>query len=202
MAEAGAEGGEGGGSHASPKSGASPLVLIISSVNLLATLGMLGLLFTSHQKEKASPAVEDIALKEGGGGEGAAKKEGEKGGEKAAEGGEGKPASEKKPADYGKMITLEPFTVNLSTPGSVAAKFARVNVSLEVPSEDIEAEVNAKMPQVRNVIIDLFNSKRPADLASPDGRDYLKEEIRNALNSFLISGKVKGVYFTGFALSA
>ena len=58
------------------------------------------------------------------------------------------------------------------------------------------------MPQVRNVIIDLFNSKRPADLASADGRDYLKEEIRNSLNSFMVSGKIKGVFFTNFALTS
>jgi flagellar protein FliL len=100
------------------------------------------------------------------------------------------------------MVTLEQFTVNLSTPGSVNPKFVRVNISLEVPTEDAEAEVTTKLPQVRNAIIDLFNSKRPADLATAEGRDYLKEEIRNALNGFLVNGKVRGVYFTNFALSS
>ena len=77
-----------------------------------------------------------------------------------------------------------------------------MNISLEVPNEDAEGEVTSKMPQLRNAIIDLFNSKRPGDLATSDGRDYLKEEIRNALNSFLVTGKVKGVFFTNFALSS
>ena len=54
---------------------------------------------------------------------------------------------------------------------------------------------------LRNVIIDLFNSKRPGDLATAEGREYLKEEIKNAINGFMISGKVRGVYFTNFALS-
>jgi flagellar FliL protein len=58
------------------------------------------------------------------------------------------------------------------------------------------------MPQVRNAIIDLFNSKSPTDLANAEGRDYLKEEIRNALNGFMVTGKVKGVFFTNFALSS
>ena len=40
------------------------------------------------------------------------------------------------------------------------------------------------------------------DLASAEGRDYLKEEIRNALNGFLVNGKVKGVFFTNFALTS
>ena len=99
-------------------------------------------------------------------------------------------------------MTLDQFTVNLSTPGSASPKYVRVNISLEVSSEDAELEVNSKMPQVRNAVIDLFNSKRPGDLATAEGRDYLKEEIRNALNAFMVTGKVKGVFFTNFALTS
>ena len=100
------------------------------------------------------------------------------------------------------MLPLEQFTVNLSTPGSVTPKFIRDNVSLEVPNEEAEQEVSVKMPQVRNVIIDLFNSKRLADLSTTDGREYLKEEIKNAINGFMVNGKVRGVFFTNFALSS
>lgn len=160
---------------------------------------MVGILYLSFQKEKQRPSVEDInahaAAPEGGEGE-KSKEKGEEG-----KGGEGKEAAKKKISDAGKMVTLEQFTVNLSTTGSVNPKFVRVSISIEVPNDDIESEVNAKMPQVRNTIIDLFNSKKPADLATPDGRDYLKEEIKSALNSFIVTGKVKGVFFTSFAMA-
>ena len=178
--------------------GGNKIVLILSGVNIVATLAMVAILFISFQREKKKPSVEDIASHAP-----ASESTGEKGGEK----GEGKAAgkegegSRKKTNDFGKMVTLEQFTVNLATPGSVNPKFVRVNISLEVPNEDAEAEVNVKMPQVRNVIIDLFNSKRPADLAAAEGRDYLKDEIRTALNAFMVTGKVKGVFFTNFALS-
>ncbi|NDF14581.1 flagellar basal body protein FliL, partial [bacterium] len=66
---------------------------------------------------------------------------------------------------------------------------------------DTAAEVTQKMAPVRNAIIDLFNSKRPADLQTGEGRNFLKEEIRNALNSFLVTGKVKSVFFSNFAVS-
>lgn len=190
-------------SHPAPKS--NILVTILSVVNLLGTIGMFAVLYISFQKEKQRPSIEDIAAKtanpegEGEKGEkGHGGEHGEKGKEEEGKAGEG---AKKKNPNYGKMITLDQFTVNLSTPGSVSPKFVRVNISLEVPNDDIEGEVVSKMPQVRNAIIDLFNSKRPADLATADGRDYLKEEIRNALNSFLVSGKIKGVYFTSFALA-
>jgi flagellar basal body-associated protein FliL len=188
---------------AAPSSGkGNNLVLILSAVNVLATLVMVAILFISFQHEKKVPSVQDISAKADAGGEGD-KKEGKGEGGEGKEGEEGKgKEAHKKSFDFGKMVTLDQFTVNLSTPGSVNPKFARVNISLEVPTEDSEGEVTSKMPQIRNAIIDLFNSKRPADLATAEGRDYLKEEIRNALNSFLVTGKVKGVFFTNFAMSS
>lgn len=173
------------------------VVLALSAVNLLATGGMLAVLVISFQRDKQHPSVEDMSVHAANESEGEKEKEKEKG---EGEGGHEK-ETPKKNLTFGKMVTLEQFTVNLSTPGSVSAKYVRVNVSLEVPTEDTEAEINSKMPQVRNAIIDLFNSKRPADLANADGREFLKDEIKNALNSFLVSGKVKGVFFTSFALA-
>lgn len=175
----------------------SKLVLILSAVNIIATVAIIAMLFISFQKEKKKSAVEDIAVNSGAAEHGAAG--GEHGGGKEGEGG-GKETAKAK-SNYGKMITLEQFTVNLATPGSVNPKFVRVNMSLEVPSDDTESEVTVKMPQVRNVVIDLFNSKRPTDLATAEGRDYIKEEIKTAINAFLVTGKVKGVFFTNFAVS-
>jgi flagellar FliL protein len=194
--------------------GGSKLVLILTGVNVVATLAMIGILFTSLQKEKKAVSVADISVKADGehaeakadghgeaGGHGEAKKEEEGHGGGHGEKPEGK-GEKKHVADFGKMVTLDQFTVNVSTPGSVTPKFVRVNVSLEVPNAESEAELAGKMPQVRNVIIDLFNSKRPSDLATAEGRDYVKEEIRNAINGFMVNGKVKGVFFTSFNLSS
>ncbi len=175
--------------------GGGKLLTLLTVVNTVATLGMIAVLFLSLQKEKSKPGVEDIVAHAP-----AEEKEEKKEGAKEGEHGGGE--AKKKSNHFGKMVTLERFTVNLSTPGSASPKYVQVNISLELPTEDSEGEVNMKMPQVRNVIIDLFNSKRPADLATAEGRDYIKEEIRNALNGFLVTGKVKGVFFTNFALSS
>jgi flagellar basal body-associated protein FliL len=179
--------------------GGSKLTLILTGVNLLATLAMVAILFISFQKDRKKPSIDDISAKDAPEAKDAKGKEGE--GKEGKEG-KGKEGDKKKNADYGKMVTLDQFTVNLSTPGSVNPKFVRVNISLEVPTDDTEGEVTSKMPEVRNVIIDLFNSKRPQDLANAEGREYLKEEIKNAINGFMVSGKIRGVYFTNFALSS
>ena len=189
--EAAASGGAGG-----PK-----LMVILTAVNTVVCLAMVGILFVSLQKEKSVQKVEDIVAEEGHG-EAAAG-----GGHGAPAGGHGAPAgghgeAGKKVAGFGKMMNLDQFTVNLTTPGSSTPKYVRVNISIEVPDDAVESEVSQKMAQVRNAIIDLFNSKRPSDLVHSEGRDYLKEEIRAALNGFIVSGKVKGVFFTNFALSS
>jgi len=180
-----------------PSGGSSKLLVALTGINIIVTLAMVAILFISFQKEKKRSSVEDISVHSAVSEPGAQGKSGEDG----KNGGKPGEGQKKKASEFGKMVTLEQFTVNLATPGSVNPKFVRVNISLEVPSEDSEAEVNLKMPQVRNVIIDLFNSKRPADLATAEGRDYLKDEIRTAINTFLVTGKVKGVFFTSFAMT-
>jgi len=201
--------GSAGGSSSGSGSGGNKLVLILTLVNTVVTVGIIAILLISLKQQKSTPSVADIKTQGDAKAHGDEKAEGH-GENKSAEGhgesGEhgaeqGKPEA-KKPAEFGKMVTLEQFTVNLSTPGSSSSKFVRVNVSLEVANDDTEAEVNAKMPQIRNVIIDLFNSKRVSDLSTADGRDYLREEIKNALNGFLVHGKVKGVFFTNFMLAS
>ncbi len=174
---------------AAPTSGGSgnKLVMILTLVNLIACIGIGAVLFISHKKQNAQPQVSDIR----------ATAPGEKATTETALTG----AIDKKIAADTRTIPLEQFTVNLATPGGTAQKFVRVNISLELGADEVEKEVQAKMPQVRNAIIDLFNSKRANDLVNAEQRDYLKEEIRNALNSFMTNGKVKGVYFTNFAVT-
>lgn len=176
--------------------GGSKLVMILTLVNLVVCLGMGGVLFIAFKNEKNKPQVSDIEA-------GAAVEEhaGAGSGDKKADA-HGAGDSKKAPSDFGKMMQLEQFTVNLSSPGGAAQKFVRVAISVEVPNAEVESEVTSKMPQVRNAIIDLFNSKRANDLATAEGREFLKEEIRSALNSFMTTGKVKGVYFTNFAVTS
>lgn len=182
--------------------GGSKLVVILTAVNLLVSVGVGAVLFISHKKDKQSSSVSDIQPGEEHGGENAHAEADAHGEKKDAHGGGhgGKEESKKSKADA-RMVNLDQFTVNLSTPGGSQQKFVRVNISIEVATEESESEIQGKMPQVRNSIIDLFNGKRPTDLQSAEQRDFLKEEIKNALNSFMTSGKVKGVYFTNFAVT-
>ncbi|MCC7441963.1 MAG: flagellar basal body-associated FliL family protein, partial [Bdellovibrionales bacterium] len=168
------------------------LLVILTGVNLVITLGVLGVVASSFSGSK-TPQVSDIKVEDGA--------EGEAHAEGAAKNPDDEAAKAQAASRFGKMLALDQFTVNLATPGSAAPKFARVNISVHVPTTDSEQEIGLKMARVRNTIIDLFNSKRPQDLATTEGRNFLKDEIKKAINAFMVTGKVDGVFFTNFALS-
>jgi flagellar FliL protein len=100
-----------------------------------------------------------------------------------------------------KKINLDKLIINLSTPEVFSQRFVQVNISIEVYVYESIEEINSKIPKIRNLIIDLFNSKKPSEVSHPEGREFIKEDIKNNINTFLINGKIKEVYFTSFFLS-
>jgi len=186
-------------------------VLTISLFNLLVTCILSGVVLSSFLKDKNRTSIEDLVAHlenpqspavrvDGVSRESAIDSSTSE--SKTMNATESAQKSHSDKPRFGKMISLDQFTINLATVGGVNPKFVRVDVSLEVPSEDAESEVNAKIPQVRNVIIDLFNGKRSNDLSTVEGREVLKEDIKNALNNFMMNGKITGVFFTSFAISS
>ncbi|HRK02144.1 MAG TPA: flagellar basal body-associated FliL family protein [Oligoflexia bacterium] len=179
--------------------GGSKLVMIVALVNLIATLGVIAVLFLAFQKEKAKPTVEDMVLDDKGHGAAASG-----GGEaKKDDHGAGGKDSKAAPAvsDAGKIMALEPFTVNLSSGLGTSPRYVRMNVSVELEPGVPDAEFNIKLPRVRDTVINLLNSKKATELNAPEGREQLKDDIRRAVNSFMLQSKIKGVYFTNFAIS-
>jgi flagellar basal body-associated protein FliL len=215
----------GGGSGGGAAGGTSKLVVIASLVNMIATVGIVVVLFLSFQKEKSRTSVEDIVAGQakgaksghgGGGGHGdTAKAEGHGGGgehggghgeagghgDGGHGGGHGGGSGGAEVADAGKMVSLEPFTVNLSSGAGANPRYVRMNVSVELEQGTPDKEFEVKTPRVRDTIINLLNSKRANDLAAPEGREQLKEEIKRSVNGYMTQSKVKGVYFTNFAIS-
>lgn len=96
----------------------------------------------------------------------------------------------------GRTIPLETFLVNLS--GSRGRKLLKVNMELEVEGEQVQGEIEKRKPQVRDIIIILLSSKTYGQISSTEGKEFLKEEIRDTVNSFLTKGKIKRVMFTEF----
>lgn len=98
------------------------------------------------------------------------------------------------------LLPLETFTVNLQQ-GDGPRRFARMDAVLKMSDEAKPAEFEARKPQIRDTIISVLNTKRPEDLLKKEGKQFLKEEIKAAINAFLVDGKVEDVYYIGFQIN-
>ena len=98
------------------------------------------------------------------------------------------------------LVDLATFTVNLAQ-GDGPRRYVRLNTVLKLSEDSEVSEVEARKPQIRDTIIGILNSKRPEDILKRDGKLYLKQEIKSAINSFLIDGKVVDVFYVGFQIN-
>lgn len=164
------------GADAKGGGGGKPIILYALVVlNMLVVAGVGAMLYLGKQKEAAQPTLDRVIQ-----GEHEAQQE-----------------EHHDEEDFiGKMIPMETFLVNLS--GNRGNKLLKVNMELEVEGESVMAEIEKRKPQVRDIIIILLSSKTYAQLSSTDGKEFLRDEIRDTVNSFLTKGKIKRVHFTEF----
>jgi len=98
------------------------------------------------------------------------------------------------------LIDLATFTVNLAQ-GDGPRRYVRLNAVLKLSENSEVAEVEARKPQIRDTVINILNSKRPEDILKRDGKLYLKQEIKSAINSFLVDGKIVDIFYVGFQIN-
>lgn len=168
-------------SQAPAEQPASPkpiLFIILSAFNIVVVLAVGILLYMGKKKEDAKPTIDQVIE-----------------GEKDAQ------AEDKAKEDefIGKVVPMETFLVNLA--GSRGGKLAKITMELEVSNADVMGEIDRRKPQIRDIIIILLSSKNYEQVSSRDGKDFLRDEIRDRVNSFLTKGKINKVYFTEFLLN-
>lgn len=150
------------------------LFIILAVVNMLVVGGVGGMLYLGQKKKASEPGIDDVVK-----------------GEAVTQ------AKEAQNKEFiGKLVPLETFLVNLS--GSRGRKLMKVNMELEVSGPEVMVEVEQLKPKIRDIIIIVLSSKSYAQVASKEGKDILRDEIRDQVNLFLTKGQIKRVYFTEF----
>ena len=151
------------------------LLILLAVVNMLAIGGVGFMMLQNKKKEASQPKLEDVIH-----------------GEHEAQ---VKEAAEEK-SIIGKVFPLETFIVNLS--GSKGRRVAKVNLEFELNNDQVQEEIDKRKAQVRDIIIILLSSKTYEEVAEREGKDQLREEIKDTINAFLTKGKIMNVYFTEF----
>lgn len=153
--------------------GSKPYLLIgLVVVNMLVVALVGFMVWKGRKADEAKPGIENVI-------EGEAQTQAE---ESAA------------PEEIGKVIPLETFIVNLA--GSKGRKVLKVNMELEVKGQDVIQEIDNRKAQIRDFIIIILSSKSYDEVSAKEGKDALRNEIKDNINSFLSKGKIVNVYFT------
>ncbi len=177
MAEAAAKETQAPSSGPQKGGGKSNLILVVIAVlNMVAMVGMGYMLFSSKKKEAAEPKVEDVIR-----------------GEHEAQNHE-KHGSEE--SFIGQIVPLETFIINLA--GSKGRKIAKVSMEIELDTVKLASEIEKRKPQIRDIIINILSSKTFDEVSTKEGKDKLRNELKDTVNAFLTSGQIKSVYFTEF----
>lgn len=111
-----------------------------------------------------------------GGGFGAWKYMGAKGGEHAAE----KPVAEAPPV----FVPVDQFTVNLNPEGG--EQFLQTAFTLKVTDPEVVDAIKLRLPDLRNQVLLLLSSKKASDLTTVEGKQKLASEILAVANETIL----------------
>ena len=119
--------------------------------------------------------------------------------------GVGHPSTHAEPAPLAAPVffPLDPLTVNLQSDDGVQ-HYLRVGLSLKLTDPKAQEQLTARMPEIRSRVLLALSNKRPDDLATPDGKRALANELRDLIGQPTQPGneraKVDDVLFTEFVV--
>jgi flagellar FliL protein len=99
------------------------------------------------------------------------------------------------------VLPLEPFVVNLADPD--AARYLRIKISLMVDDKTKAKELLENEPlqlKVRDVILQSLTAKSSRELINEEGKNKLREEIREKVSMYFQEPKLVDVMFTEFVI--
>src|SRR5262249_46552623 len=96
--------------------------------------------------------------------------------------------------EVGALHALEPFIANLADEDGKG--YLKATLQVEFFAARVPEDFNARLPQMRDLLLTLFTSKTFAEVRTPQGKAVLRDEIINRMNRALHKDLVKAVYFT------
>ncbi|MCX7674620.1 MAG: flagellar basal body-associated FliL family protein [Bdellovibrionaceae bacterium] len=149
---------------------------LLAAINTVAIALVAFMVYQGRQKEKQTPGVDDLVR-----------------GEIETQKKELELQSNKERVFY----PLKDFVVNLA--GARGRRILKATIEFELPSQDAKKEVEAKEAQLRDQVILILSSKTYDEVAQAQGKEQLRQEIKNAVNPTLSDeNKIVNVYFTDF----
>ncbi len=79
--------------------------------------------------------------------------------------------------------------------------FLKTNIVLELDNDEkTGAEVTKRIPQIRDLVINILASKTKEKIIEKEGKDQVRSEIINNINQLMTTGQVRNIYFQDFII--
>ncbi len=107
-------------------------------------------------------------------------------------------ALEMQAKQVGPMVNIDTFIVNIIDDED--SRFLKAAITLELNTPEGAMEVTERMAQIKDATLLLVGNKTFGELQDLQGKIQLRAELINRINSVLVKGKVKRIYFTDFVV--
>jgi len=98
----------------------------------------------------------------------------------------------------GPIYPLDQFIVNLLSENG--SRFLKIKMDLELSGPELTAELDKKKPLIRDIVIRTLTSKTFQEVSTGKGKEKLKDELVDRINSVLADGSVRNIFFTEFVV--
>ncbi|MBT8540000.1 flagellar basal body-associated protein FliL [Polynucleobacter paneuropaeus] len=102
------------------------------------------------------------------------------------------------------FVPLEAFTVNLRPESTEPQQYLQTTLNLQVPSEEMSANLKSHMPELRSRILFILTNKKASEITSVEGKNTLiteiTEELQKPFSGSQSEQKITGVYLTSFII--
>ena len=96
--------------------------------------------------------------------------------------------------NFGCTLPLQAFHLNLGNP--LENRYIRLEIAIEYScGEETKAEIDKRLPQLRDAVIHVTSRKTREFLLGPDGKEQLRKEIYNQINTYM-NKKIDDVFIT------
>ena len=98
----------------------------------------------------------------------------------------------------GPIYQMDTLIVNLSDQGG--KRYLRVTMELELSAPEVLAEIQTRLPQLRDAILMVLPTKQYEEIRTTEGKIALRDELIARMNTILKTGAIATIYFTEFVI--
>jgi len=93
---------------------------------------------------------------------------------------------------------MDPIIVNLNNTDKM--RYLKIKMEIESSESKANEEYEKRMPQLKDTILGVLTKKNSKDILDSEGKEKLRMELKEKMNSFLTTFQIQNIYFSEFVI--